>query len=136
MKSYSELVQLQTFAERLDYLSLVGKVGAETFGNDRPLNQMLYHDPEWKRVRNHVISRDNGCDLGIPDLTIFDRIYIHHITPITVDDILKRSRKVFDLDNLISCSFDTHQKIHYGIKSDRIAEPVVRFKNDMCPWKL
>lgn len=134
-RSYSEMIKLPTFAERLDYLSLVGKVGSETFGDDRYLNQLLYHNSEWRRIRNYVISRDNGCDLGILDLPIFDRVYVHHINPITAADIVNRSSKVFDLENLICVSFDTHQMIHYGVGSDKIKQVTVRSKNDTCPWK-
>lgn len=134
-KSYSELISFPTFAERLDYLSLSAKIGAETFGHDRYLNQMLYHNPEWKRVRNIVISRDRGCDMAHSDFPIYKQAYIHHINPITVEDILKRSNKVFDLENLVCVSFDTHQMIHYGKKSDNLKTPVVRTPNDTCPWK-
>ena len=134
MKSYSELILLPTFAERLDYLSKAQKVGEATFGEDRYLNQILYHTSEWRRVRNLVISRDNGCDLGIPDLPIFDRIYIHHIVPVTAEDIINRTRLVLDPDNLISVSFNTHQLIHYGVKSDKLPIMAERKPGDTCPW--
>ena len=135
MKTYEELISLPTYAERLDYLSLAGKPGAETFGDDRYLNQMLYHNPEWRRIRKYVISRDRGCDMAHSDFPLLDRVYIHHINPITPEDIINRSNKVFDMNNLISVSFDTHQKIHYGVKSENLKEPVTRTKNDTCPWK-
>lgn len=135
MKTYQELITFPTYAERLEYLQTASKVGEATFGNDRPLNQMLYHDPEWKRIRNYVISRDSGCDLAIPGLQIHDRIYIHHITPITVEDILSRNHSVFDINNLISCSFDTHNKIHYGIPAEATKNLTIRTQNDTCPWK-
>ena len=135
IRTYSEVIKLPTFAERLDLLSLSAKVGAETFGEDRYLNQLLYHDPEWRRIRKFVISRDGGCDLACPDLPIMDRVYIHHINPITSKDILDRSRNVFDMENLICVSFDTHQLIHYGVQSDKLKTPVVRTENDTCPWR-
>lgn len=134
-KNYSELVTLPTFADRLDYLTLSSKVGAQTFGDDRYLNQILYHDPEWKRIRKYVISRDNGCDLAHKDFPIFDRVYIHHINPITPDDILNRSSKVFDMENLVCVSFNTHQLIHYGLQSDDMKTPTVRTENDTIPWR-
>lgn len=134
-RSYSELITLPTFAERLEYLSLSSKVGLETFGHDRYLNQMLYHNPEWKRVRNIVISRDRGCDMAHSDFPIYKRAYIHHINPITVEDILNRSSKVFDPENLVCVSFDTHQMIHYGINSNKLKTPTIRVANDTCPWK-
>ena len=134
-KSYSELIKLPTFADRLDYLTLSSKVGAQTFGDDRYLNQILYHDPEWKRIRKYVISRDNGCDLAHEDFPIFDRVYIHHINPITPDDILNRSSKVFDMENLVCVSFNTHQLIHYGLQSDDMKMPTVRTENDTIPWR-
>ena len=135
MKTYSELIKLQSFNERLAYLSTASKVGKETFGSERYLNQLLYHDPEWKRIRNYVISRDQGCDMALPDFPILDRIYIHHINPITPQDILSRNRVVFDLENLVSVSFSTHQMIHYGVNSEKAKEPTVRTKNDTCPWR-
>lgn len=134
-KSYSQMIKFETFAERLDYLTISGKVGASTFGEDRYLNQILYHDPEWRRTRKFVISRDEGCDLAHKDFPIFDRVYIHHINPISADDILNRSSKVFDLENLVCVSFDTHQKIHYGLNSDDLKTPTIRTKNDTIPWR-
>ena len=134
-KSYSQMIALPTFAERLDYLTISGKVGASTFGDDRYLNQMLYHNPEWKRIRKYVISRDGGCDLAHSDFPLFDRVYIHHINPITAEDILNRSHKVFDMENLVCVSFDTHQKIHYGLNSEKLKTPTIRTKNDTIPWR-
>lgn len=114
MKTYSELILLPTFAERFQYLKLKGAVGKETFGKSRYLNQLLYRSPEWKRARRDVIIRDGGCDLGVADCPIDGRVYIHHMNPITEDDILNRNPKIFDPNNLISVSFRTHQAIHYG----------------------
>ena len=135
MKTYSELITLPTFAERLDYLSTASKVGQETFGSERYLNQTLYHDPEWRLIRYRAISRDQGCDMAHKDFPIHDRIYIHHINPISAKDILNRSRLVFDMENLVCVSFNTHQMIHFGVMSDKIKEPTVRTPNDTCPWK-
>ena len=135
MKTYSELIALPTYAERLDYLSTASKVGQETFGSERYLNQTLYHDPEWRRIRNHVISRDQGCDMAHQDFPIHDRIYIHHINPISAKDILNRNRLVFDMENLVCVSFNTHQMIHFGVQSDKIKEPTIRTPNDTCPWR-
>lgn len=115
--SYSELITFPTFQERYRYLKQSGIVAEETFGSRRYLNQAYYTSPEWRQVRNRVIIRDNGCDLGMEGFEINDRIYIHHINPITEDDILDRSPALFDMDNLICVSFNTHQAIHYGDES-------------------
>ncbi len=122
--SYSELITLPTFEERYRYLRRSGIVGEETFGSHRYLNQTLYRSPEWRQVRNNVIIRDNGCDLGMEGYEIRDRVYIHHINPITMDDILDRSPVIFDMDNLICVSFNTHQAIHYG---DESLLPIISF---------
>lgn len=114
MKSYHELVRFRTFQERFDYLKLHGEVGMDTFGPDRWINQNFYRSKEWRDIRNRVIIRDEGCDLGIPEYTIGDRIYIHHINPITIDDFENRPEALLDLDNLICVSFETHQAIHFG----------------------
>lgn len=133
MKTYSELMQLATFNERLGYLKLDGSVGFDTFGFDRYLNQILYNSPEWKKVRREVLIRDNGCDLGIEGHTIYKRPLIHHINPITKDDIVKRRDVLFDKENLITVSFDTHNTIHYG---SEIPESIFeeRTKNDTKLW--
>lgn len=115
--SYSKLITLPTFQERYRYLKQSGTVAEETFGGHRYLNQAYYRSPEWKQVRNRVIIRDKGCDLGMEGFEINDRIYIHHINPITEEDILDRSPALFDMDNLICVSFNTHQAIHYGDES-------------------
>ena len=126
--SYSELITLPTFTERYRYLRKSGIVGEETFGSHRHLNQTLYTSPEWRRVRNNVIIRDNGCDLGMEGYEIRDRVYIHHINPISSDDILNRSPALFDMDNLICVSFNTHQAIHYG---DESLLPIISFTERM-----
>lgn len=113
-KTYSELVRLPSFTERFEYLKLGGKVGEETFGSRRYLNQLFYTSPEWRKIRDEVIIRDNGCDLGIEGYDIGGRIYIHHLNPITADDIVKRRKCVMDPENLICVGRRTHEAIHYG----------------------
>ena len=135
IRSYSTVILLPTLEERFNYLKLSGKVGAETFGYDRYLNQILYHDPEWRRIRNDVIIRDNGCDLGVEGYEIKGRILVHHINPITIDDVKLRRYCVFDLDNLICTSHDTHNAIHYGDVNLLPKNPVERKPNDTCPWR-
>lgn len=135
MKTYTELMKLNSFGDRLKYLSTNQKIGESTFGEDRYLNQLLYHDPEWRRIRQHIISRDRGCDLAHSDFPIYDRVYIHHINPITPADIINRSPKIFDPENLITVSFNTHQMVHYGVSDIQNKIPVVRTSNDTCPWK-
>lgn len=134
MRTYSELVKIQGFYDRYLYLKLDGVVGAETFGYDRYINQALYRSPEWKKARREVILRDNGCDLGVEGRELYSRIYIHHINPITKQQLLDRDPIIFDMENLITVSFNTHQAIHYGDES-LIAEPVIRKPNDQIPWR-
>jgi len=136
MKSYQELIQFKTFEERYRYLQIKGVIGARTFGSDRYLNQVLYSSPEWKSFRHQVIIRDNGCDLGMEGYDILgDRIIIHHINPITADDVKKRDRKIFDLDNVICVSHRTHEAIHYGDENLLPAMPIIRRPGDTCPWR-
>lgn len=136
IRTYSELMKLQTFEERYEYLKLDGKVGEDTFGFDRYLNQIFYKSPEWLRLRNEIIIRDNGCDLGIPDREIRgERIIIHHMNPISKEDILNRSDFLLNPEYLISTIDNTHNAIHYGDKDLLKTGPVVRSKNDMCPWR-
>lgn len=135
IKTYSELITLPTFEERFEYLQLKGTVGQETFGFDRYLNQILYNSKEWKHLRNKIIVRDNGCDLACEGFEIYGRILIHHITPITIDDVIKRREMVFDPENLICVTHNTHNAIHYGDKSLLITGPIERRANDTCPWK-
>ena len=134
IKSYSELITIPTFVERYEYLKLGGKVGEETFGFDRYLNQTLYRSSEWKRFRRDIILRDNGCDLACEDREIYGKIIIHHINPITLEDIHKRNPMIFDPDNVIATSLDTHNAIHYGDDS-LLFEIVDRQPNDTCPWR-
>ena len=135
IRTYSELSKLKTFEDRFQYLRLDGIVGEETFGFDRYLNQILYQSDEWKRRRRDIIIRDNGCDLGCEGFEVHGRILIHHINPITVDDIVNRNPKVFDPENLILTSHNTHQAIHYGNEDLLIRAPIERSKNDTCPWR-
>lgn len=135
IKTYSELIQLHTFEERFQYLKLSGAVGKETFGFDRYLNQNFYRSAAWKRVRDQVIVRDNGCDLGIDDRIIYGKILIHHMNPINDRDILDLTNILLNPEYLICVSHITHNAIHYSDESLLPSEPIVRFKNDTCPWK-
>ena len=134
-KSYFECIQLPTFLDRYRYLQIGGFVGKETFGYDRYLNQILYRTAEWKRFRRDMILRDNGCDLGCEGYEIFGNILVHHINPITVEDVVNRNPCIFDPNNVICTSLNTHNAIHYGDETNLITEPVVRKPNDTCPWK-
>jgi hypothetical protein len=134
IRTYSELILLPTIKERFDYLSLGGRVGSETFGFERYLNQVLYRSTEWKKLRDEIIIRDNGCDLADPDYEIHGRIIIHHMNPITKEDIVNRSEMVLNPEYLICTSFDTHNAIHYGDYS-LIPHLTERAPNDMCPWR-
>lgn len=134
-KTYNELISLNTFDERFEYLQLKGLVGEETFGYSRYLNQILYRSPEWKHLRQQIILRDRGCDLAVEGYEIFGKILIHHINPISLKDIDERDPKVFDMNNLITVSFMTHQAIHYGSKDLLLLDPVERRPNDQCPWR-
>lgn len=135
IKCYSELMLLPTFQARYKYLRLNGEVGKETFGFDRYMNQIFYRSPEWRRVRDFVITRDEGCDLGIPGREIFGRIVIHHMNPIRPEDIRNRSDLLLDPEYLITTIHDTHLAIHYGDEHLLLQEPVERRPNDTCPWK-
>lgn len=135
IKTYSELIQLPTFIERFDYLKLGGRVGLETFGYDRYLNQRFYHSSEWRSIRDHVISRDLGCDLGMDGYEIYGKIYIHHMNPITQKDIVLSNADMLNPEFLICTTHNTHNAIHYGDASLLITEPVERRPNDTCPWK-
>lgn len=134
-RSYSELRQLSTFKERYDYLKLNGRVGAETFGYNRYVNQRFYRSTEWKHIRDQIIIRDNGCDLGVEGYDLHSRIYIHHLNPMTVDDIDQGRQMILDPDNLICVSFDTHQAIHFGDESLLPQLPIERTSGDTCPWR-
>ena len=135
IRTYSELIALPTFEERYRYLRLGGRVGEETFGFDRYLNQTFYRSDEWKALRDEIIVRDNGCDLGIDGREIYGRILIHHMNPITIDDIVKRSRYLLDPEYLITTVKNTHDAIHYGDESLLVTIPRERTRNDTCPWR-
>jgi len=135
MKTYSELISLPTFEERYRYLKLSGQVGDPTFGGHRYINQVLYHSDEWRRIRTKIIARDNANDLGIDDRTIYGVILIHHINPITLEDIRLQRKCLFDPENLICVSKGTHNAIHYGDESLLLIVPPVRAPNDTCPWR-
>lgn len=136
IKSYGELSQLETFEERFEYLRLDGIVGKDTFGFDRIFNQKFYRSEEWKQVRDFVIVRDNGCDLGIEGHEIFgNRIIIHHMNPISIDDIRHSTRNLLDPEYLITTIHRTHNAIHYGDEDQLIKAPIERVRNDTCPWR-
>ena len=145
-RSYLELITIPTFEERFDYLRLKGVVGKETFGYDRYLNQVLYNSREWKHFKDRIIVRDNGCDLACEDHEILGvrdkdgklhrpKIIVHHINPITVEDVLERNPIVFDPNNAITTTMNTHNAIHYGDETLLVTSPVERSKNDTCPWR-
>lgn len=135
IKCYSELRQLSTFEERYNYLRLRGSVGQDTFGFDRVFNQMFYRSKEWKSVRNKVIIRDLGCDLGIEGYEIHERIIIHHMNPITLDDIRFNADFLLNPEYLITTVHSTHNAIHYGDEGLLSKAPIERRRNDTCPWK-
>lgn len=135
IRTYSELMRLPTFEERFKYLKLDGKVGQDTFGFDRYLNQNFYKSKEWGAIRDQIIVRDCGRDLAMDGHDIFGQIYIHHMNPITVDDIVHSSDFLLNPDYLVCASHNTHNAIHYGDESLLIATPVERTRNDTCPWR-
>ena len=139
IKSYNELIKLPTLIDRFEYLKTCNVVGDETFGSHRHLNQVLYNSIKWKEIRRHIILRDKGCELGIKDYPIRGHIIVHHINPITENDILTHSEKIFDENNLISCSLDLHNAIHY--KNSAVLDQLYfnvyeeRYPNDTVPWR-
>lgn len=136
IRTYSELITLPTYIERFNYLKLGGRVGEDTFGFDRYLNQQVYQrDPRWKKARDLVIIRDNGCDLGVEGHEIYGKILVHHMNPVTIDDILKERDWIYDPEFLISTMLSTHNAIHYGDENLLITAPTVRTPNDTCLWK-
>ncbi len=136
IRTYSELIRIPTFEERYNYLKLESEIGIETFGFERYLNQRFYRSKEWKSLRDEIIVRDHGCDLGIVGYEIYDKIYIHHMNPITADDIRNNTEYLMNPEFLISTTHDTHNAIHYG-NSDLLNASVLveRTKNDTCPWR-
>lgn len=136
IRTYSELKDIPTFKERYKYLKLSGKVGLDTFGFDRYLNQTFYKSPEYRKIRQEVILRDNGCDLGLDGYEIFGKILVHHMNPITKRDILERSDYALNPEYLICVSHNTHNAIHYGDESLlQLDIPIVRKPNDQAPWR-
>lgn len=133
---YSNVIKIDSFIERFRLLKLKGTIGEETFGSDRYLNQKFYKSTEWSDLRNYIITRDKGCDLAFPDREIVGSIYIHHLNPISIKDVVYKSEFLLDPENLICCSFQTHQAIHYGDESLLIPDKIVeRCANDTIPWK-
>lgn len=136
IRTYTELTKLKTFKERYEYLKLSSIVGEDTFGYDRYLNQQFYKSIAWKRVRDQVIIRDNGCDLGIDDRYINSRIYVHHMNPITKSDIINLTEYLLNPEYLICVSKNTHDAIHYGSEELLYTNHMVdRRPNDTCPWR-
>lgn len=135
IRTYSELSTIHSFEDRYRYLRLNGSVGTETFGFDRIFNQQFYRSREWKAIRDHVIVRDNGCDLGVEGYEIHGRIYIHHMNPIMLKDIETASEFLLDPEYLITTTHGTHNAIHYGDEDLLVLPPVERSKNDTCPWR-
>lgn len=137
IRTYTELSKLKTFKERFEYLKLGGKIGEETFGFDRYINQKFYKMPEYRAARDFVIARDLGCDLGVEghEFAKEENIIVHHMNPITVEDIINRSEFALDPEYMISTRLLTHNAIHYADESLLVNEPVIRAKNDTCPWK-
>lgn len=137
IKCYSELIKLNTFEERFEYLLLNGIIGEETFGHSRYLNQSFYTSTEWRKVRDYVIVRDNGCDLASADFPIFGRIIVHHMIPITKEMVIRKDRSILDPEYLICVSHDTHNAITYHDTNyiSKLSGPTIRKPNDTCPWK-
>lgn len=133
-RSYSELVTHPTFLERFEYLKLSGEVGSATFGSERYLNQHFYNSSEWKRARQYAIARDRNCDLGIAGREIYGRVYIHHINPITPEDLVYASENLFSLENLITVTHQTHNAIHYGDANNLQKDLVERRPGDTIFW--
>ena len=135
IRAYSELILLPTFEERFKYLQLNGRVGDDTFGFDRYINQIFYKSADWKRIRDQIIIRDNGCDLALEGYEIYGRILIHHMNPITAKDIGLNTEYLMNPEYLICVTHNTHNAIHYGDEKLLMKGPVVRTKNDTCPWR-
>ena len=133
--TYSELISLPTFEERFKYCKLNASIGKETFGFDRYLNQAVYQSARWKSLRNQIIIRDNGCDLAHQDYPVPKRVLIHHLNPITEQDILNESSVIYDSENLVCVSHATHNAIHYGTEQLLNKAPIERKPNDTCPWR-
>ncbi len=135
LKTYSELIQIPDFFGRFNYLRLGSQVGRETFGSKRYLNQRFYTSPEWKHIRTQIIARDLGCDLACTDRPIYGRVYIHHINPLTVEQLITSGELAMLPDFLVCTSYDTHQAIHFGDEHLLVHDPVQRAANDQAPWR-
>ena len=135
IRRYSELMRIPTFEERFEYLRLDGQVGADTFGSDRYLNQIFYKSPEWRKIRDEIIIRDQCCDLAMPGYDIHGPALIHHLNPITKADILSRTDLLLNPEYLLCTIQSTHNAIHYGDVNLLITNPIERKPNDTCPWK-
>ena len=135
IRTYSELIQYPTFEDRFKYLQLKGRIGEDTFGFDRYINQRFYRSKEWQRIRDQVILRDKGCDLGIHGRELYERIIIHHMNPISVEDIRDATDYLLNPEYLVCASHLTHNAIHYADESILVAGPIERRKNDTCPWR-
>lgn len=135
IRTYTDLIAIPTFVERFEYLKLMGSVGADTFGYDRYLNQIFYTTCEWRHLRDQVILRDMGRDLAMEGYEIHGKIYIHHLNPISKDDIIERSEYLMNPEFLVCTSFETHNAIHYGNADNLRSVPIERRANDTCPWK-
>ena len=137
IKTYQELIQKSNFIDRLNYLKTYNTIGDETFGHLRYLNQRFYTSSKWKKTRRNLIIRDNGCDLGVEGYEIPDgvKIVIHHIQPITIDDIINQNPTIYDMNNLITTTYDTHKKIHYNKHMDDFTIITERHPDDTTLWK-
>lgn len=135
IRTYSELIMLPTFEERYEYLKLEGVVGVSTFGHDRFLNQLIYKTSRWQKLRDQIIIRDNGCDLAVEGFEIFDRIYVHHMNPFLVEDVLEDLEALYDPEFLICTTFRTHNAIHYGDRNQLAVLLPKRYQHDTVPWK-
>lgn len=135
IRCYKDLRQLHSIFDRYNYLKLSGEVGTSTFGFDRYLNQVFYKSREWQDARQAVILRDEGCDLGVPGYPIAKGLIVHHMNPITIDDIFERKSEIFDPEYLICVSSQTHNAIHYGNSELLPRDPIERRPGDTCPWR-
>lgn len=133
-RTYTDLMRIPTFEERFEYLKLSGRVAKETFGFDRWLNQVFYRSPQWRQLRNQIIIRDNGCDLGIPGREIYDKIYVHHMNPLLKDDIVNKTEYLTNPEYLICVSHMTHEAIHYGDANLLMRDQVERKPGDTILW--
>lgn len=137
IKTYSELITFPTFEERVNYLMLHGSVGMDTFGYDRIFNQAFYSSTEWRRMRNYIIARDQGCDLAMPGREFPEKakVFIHHLNPIDISDITDASQYLLNPEYLVACLYETHNAIHYGTMPKEELKVIERSQYDTCPWR-